>query len=295
MEVSYNQHSKKSGIYKITCRANGSFYIGSCKEFKRRLRGHLSSLRRGTHHSKKMQNCFNKHGEDSFVFEVLEVMEASTELQRQQKEQEYLDALWCSGILNIRKKADRASYEPSRSLTFKENCRLRALTNPNMIASRFKAGHPGHKGEKNPMYGRPSPTRGKSLTQEHRQKIGLANRARMKEKWQTPEYVHGMREAHLGKHSSPRTEFKQGEVRHYLHVKDILLCSPTGEVFYEVVNVKQFALAHGLYAARLSLLLKGKLKQYKGWTCVKAFCAEVGVPYQVNDINWIIRKSADPE
>jgi predicted O-methyltransferase YrrM len=28
---------------------------------------------------------------------------------------------------------------------------------------------------------------------------------------------------------------------------------------------------------------------------VKAFCAEVGVPYQVNDINWIIRKSADPE
>lgn len=208
MQTIYNNQSKQSGIYKITCIANNSFYIGSCKEFKRRYRGHLGSLRRGTHHSKKMQNVFNKHGENSFVFEVIEVMIGSTELERQTREQWYLDHLWSKAILNIRKNTDKVKYRKPVSQEFKEAARERARTNPAMIANRFQEGHHGLKGENNPMFGKPSPTKGKPLSEEHRRKIGEKNRQRMLELWSDPKYAEKMSKAHLGKHSSPDTEFK---------------------------------------------------------------------------------------
>lgn len=173
-----------------------AFYVGSCKEFKRRYRGHLGSLRRGTHHSKKMQNCFNKHGEGSFVFEVLEVMLGSTELERQIREQWYLDSLWCENILNIRKKTDKVVYRKPVSEEFREAARERANTDPKMIETRFKSGHSGLAGEENPMFGKPSPTKGKPLSEEHKRKIGEKNRERMKALWQEEDYAKRMSESH---------------------------------------------------------------------------------------------------
>ena len=205
MQTIYNNHSKQPGIYKITCTANNGFYVGSCKRFKERYRGHLASLRRGTHHSKKMQNCFNKHGETSFVFEVLEVMEGSTELERQTREQWYLDSLWCANILNIRKKADKVVYRKPVSQEFKDQARERALANPAMIASRFKEGHEGLKGTDNPMFGKPSPTKGKPLSEEHKRKIGEKNKQRMLALWSDPAYAEKMSKAHSGKRSSATT------------------------------------------------------------------------------------------
>lgn len=61
----------KSGIYKITNTANGKIYVGSAKDFPQRWGMHRYMLRRGKHHSPYMQNAYNKHGEDSFCFEVM--------------------------------------------------------------------------------------------------------------------------------------------------------------------------------------------------------------------------------
>lgn len=207
MQTIYKENSKQPGIYKITCTANQYFYIGSCKRFKQRLRGHQTSLRKGTHHSKKMQNVFNKHGENSFVFEVLEVMTGSTELERQLREQVYLNDLWSEKIMNIRKKADKVSY---RQFSEEDRKKIseRAKTNPAMIASRFKDGHEGLKGEANPMFGKPSPTKGRPLSEEHKRKIGEKNKQRMLTLWADPVYAEKMSKAHLGKHSSTATEFK---------------------------------------------------------------------------------------
>lgn len=49
---------------------------------------HFSTLRRGKHVNKRLQNSYNKHGEDAFVFEVLE--ECSVDV-RFELEQLYLD------------------------------------------------------------------------------------------------------------------------------------------------------------------------------------------------------------
>ena len=62
----------KSGIYKITNIVNGKFYIGSSKYINYRLDEHKQYLRGGYHINPKLQNAWNKYGENKFIFEILE-------------------------------------------------------------------------------------------------------------------------------------------------------------------------------------------------------------------------------
>jgi len=62
-----------SGIYCIENIANGKRYIGSAVSIKQRWNEHRSMLRRGSHHSKHLQNAYNKYGEASFAFHVYAV------------------------------------------------------------------------------------------------------------------------------------------------------------------------------------------------------------------------------
>ncbi|RSD21080.1 GIY-YIG nuclease family protein [Mesobacillus subterraneus] len=59
-------------IYKITCTINGKVYIGQTKNIRKRWDEHKYHLRRNIHHSTHMQRAFNKHGEESFLHEVVE-------------------------------------------------------------------------------------------------------------------------------------------------------------------------------------------------------------------------------
>lgn len=61
----------KSGIYKIEHIESGKLYIGSAVNLLNRKATHFSLLRNGLHKNSKLQNAFNKHGEDSFVFSVI--------------------------------------------------------------------------------------------------------------------------------------------------------------------------------------------------------------------------------
>lgn len=79
-----------SGIYKIVNLGNGKIYIGSSRRLDRRWYMHKYNLRRGKHHCTPLQNSFNKHGEDSFEFIIME--ECDCDLL-QEREQYYLDTL----------------------------------------------------------------------------------------------------------------------------------------------------------------------------------------------------------
>lgn len=81
---------KLSGVYRITCKPTGNFYIGSAVYFKRRWKHHRTQLRRGVHDSKYMQHSWDKYGEDAFDFEILVVCDKSLVLMY---EQLFLDAL----------------------------------------------------------------------------------------------------------------------------------------------------------------------------------------------------------
>lgn len=61
------------GVYKITNTVDGKVYIGSTAVgMKARWSNHLSSLRKGTHYNRRLQNAWSKYGENAFTFEIVE-------------------------------------------------------------------------------------------------------------------------------------------------------------------------------------------------------------------------------
>jgi len=75
----------KECIYKITNIINNKVYIGSSASgFLRRKNIHVCDLSKNKHHSKKLQNRWNKHGKENFKFEVIEYCESSKLLEKEQ-------------------------------------------------------------------------------------------------------------------------------------------------------------------------------------------------------------------
>lgn len=68
------------GIYKIINIVNNKFYIGSTVNTKRRRARHFSELRTNKHNNKYLQTAWNKYGESSFIFIVVEEVRNVSEL-----------------------------------------------------------------------------------------------------------------------------------------------------------------------------------------------------------------------
>jgi group I intron endonuclease len=80
---------KVSGIYQIQSKTKPErIYIGSAISFTKRWRVHLSYLRRGDHHSVKLQNHYTKYGEGDLQFSILLLCEKEDLIK---VEQAYLD------------------------------------------------------------------------------------------------------------------------------------------------------------------------------------------------------------
>lgn len=60
------------GIYKIQNKINGKVYIGQSQNVEFRCKEHREILRKNSHRNHKIQNAWNKDGEDNFTFELLE-------------------------------------------------------------------------------------------------------------------------------------------------------------------------------------------------------------------------------
>ena len=83
----------KHGVYRIRNTQNEKCYIGSAagrEGFHRRWREHRNSLLNHHHHSPHLQYAWNKYGESSFVFEILEECIPAICIER---EQDYLNTL----------------------------------------------------------------------------------------------------------------------------------------------------------------------------------------------------------
>jgi len=78
-------------IYKIINSSNGKFYIGSSVDFLSRKNRHLSDLRSGNHCNSHLQKAYDKYSENSFNFEILEIINTPNILIY--REQFYLDLL----------------------------------------------------------------------------------------------------------------------------------------------------------------------------------------------------------
>lgn len=76
------------GIYKIENLINHTVYIGQSINVDARLKTHKRALRKNRHHNELLQNDYNKFGEESFTFNLI---------QNCEKEQlNELETYWCN-------------------------------------------------------------------------------------------------------------------------------------------------------------------------------------------------------
>lgn len=69
------------GIYMILCVPNNKAYIGQSSSIKRRWSEHRKYLRHNKHVNDYLQKCWNKYGESSFLFSVLDASQPTEELE----------------------------------------------------------------------------------------------------------------------------------------------------------------------------------------------------------------------
>lgn len=68
------------GIYKIINTYNNKFYVGSAINFTARKRRHWWGLRNNRHANKHLQAAWNKYGESSFVFVIVQELQLEDDL-----------------------------------------------------------------------------------------------------------------------------------------------------------------------------------------------------------------------
>ena len=74
-----------SGIYMLYNIVDNKYYIGSAVNLRERWLGHKSFLNCNNHHSQHLQNAWNKYGEQSFKFQVLEYVADKNELLKREQ------------------------------------------------------------------------------------------------------------------------------------------------------------------------------------------------------------------
>lgn len=73
------------GIYQITNTVNGKRYIGKSKDIRKRWRGHIYNNSLGKSVNAHFQAAWNKYGEDSFTFQILEIVDDESQLASREK------------------------------------------------------------------------------------------------------------------------------------------------------------------------------------------------------------------
>lgn len=99
IKLSVTQSLELPGVYQILNKETQKSYIGSTSQtIIKRMNHHLCMLRIGKHKNTYLQHSWNKHGEDSFIFIVLENTSKQNTLD---KEQEYINKIGFENLYNI--------------------------------------------------------------------------------------------------------------------------------------------------------------------------------------------------
>lgn len=181
----------RSGIYSITNTINGKVYIGSASNIRLRWNFHRSLLGRGKHHSKKLQNSWNKYGDDYFEFKVL--LECSVE-NLLLYEQRAIDSFCAAGELGYNVLPTAGS-----NYGFKASEDTKKKMSASMAGRKQTPEHTRKAAEAQ---------RGRKLTEEHKEKLSIAKRGKSQ-----PNAVEAMRKANLGSKLSPETIAKRQATR----------------------------------------------------------------------------------
>ncbi len=227
-----------SGIYLITCTITGKIYIGSAINLHRRWIEHRSELSRNIHHNPKFQHAWNKHREQSFTFEVIELVLIPELLTA--REQHWLDKFKPFGKkgLNIDRVAGSRLGSKHTAQT-REKLRLASLGNTNSL--------------------------GKKLSPERNAKLHTGNIGNTYSlgRVDSPETRARRQASHLGKKHTPESRTKAQEAKRD-KMKTLIATAPDGTE-YLVHGIKAFCREHDLIPGQLSKVARGEYNHHRGW------------------------------
>lgn len=169
-----------SGIYRITCTVTGKFYIGSAADLRRRWLHHRNDFLRHDHHNLLLQRAWNKYGEQSFTFEVIELVLPPFLLEREQ--------YWIDTLKPFSPKGFNIAPIAGSHLGAKRSPESRARISASKIGK---------------------PKRGTKHSPETRKKIGESQHGKII----PPEQREKLRIAQLGRKQDPEVARKRGEAR----------------------------------------------------------------------------------
>jgi group I intron endonuclease len=273
--------ARASGVYKILCKTNGKFYIGSAAHLYQRWSDHLRNLRRGTHHNKHLQAAWFKYRKASFEFKVLQIVKRSLLLAA---EQSWLDRTHCAHRTIGFNMASRVrSPGTSRAQTWKgffdprgnavtitnmqEFCRLNALTATAMLQLyRARGKLKSHKGwtHKNSVRQRDYVKTYDGFINTDGKRVGKITNLRKFSRG------HGLTASHLIAVAHRRIVSHRGwthrDGRERLTPKKHTgFIRPDGRRVV-IINLSQFCRENGLSVVHMHNLKLGTRNIHKGWT-----------------------------
>lgn len=238
------------GIYCIED-ARGFLYYGSSINIKARFRRHKRDLNAGKHINLKLQNAWNKYGENFFSFYVIEVVTDKTKLI--EREQVWLDFVfstekWC---YNISKTANR-SWGRKLSKHYRE-----VLAEKNRSPEKRKLLSDVNKGNKNAAGKR---------TDKQRQRMSDARKQNIKPMRLSDESKQKISIANKGKKRLKEDKDKLALTKSGGKIYTIE--SPDGVIYTNIININQFAKDMCLDPKGIHKIVSGYRKQYKGFRVV---------------------------
>lgn len=111
----------KCYIYKIVNQITNEKYVGQTTNFSRRKKDHLSALRNNKHINPKLQNAWNKYGEDSFYWEYKSYDLTKEELDNLEIETIEIENSYTNGY-NLTKGGTGGNTRFKRIITFEQFC-----------------------------------------------------------------------------------------------------------------------------------------------------------------------------
>ena len=248
--------AKVCGIYEIVNTVNGHRYIGSSIDTWNRWLHHRRSLELGKHHSRYLQNAWNKYGSDAFEFRVVLICDRRN---LNLYEQLYMDlyvykynknknATGAGKILSIdtRNKLKYANIGKIYSDEYKRNMSI-SLRNRVLSPQAIE----------NIRVGTIKSNQNRVWSEESKQKDRLAHIG--KKPW-------------LGKHHTEETKQKLKIISaRQIHVAQYwsgTMVSPMGIEYKNIYNLAAFCRAHNLCDSGMYMVAYGKRSSYKGWTYI---------------------------
>jgi len=230
---------KKSVLYSITNPVNNKKYIGISSEFDNRKRNHLWHLRNNKHGNEKLQNAFNKYGEENFCFDIILCFLSNDRLELLKIENNFIEKY------DTYKNGYNKSIGFDGSILLKPSEKWRKSTSERMKGNTYWL---GRKQSEEHIYKRTRVHKGKTLSKETKSKISDSRKGKFT----------GEDNPFYGK--SHTEEFKN-EIAKKLGKK--IRCVETGEVFN---SVSECAKQMNADRRNVQRVCTGKYKSTKGYS-----------------------------